>query len=179
MAGQSAKLTLQLGQTKAQQNVTFNADGEQVVTVNITPQTPGEFDMVASIDPRADEVVKDNNSSTQHIRIIDGKIKVLFIEQYPRWEFKYAQQILLRDRRVDFKCVLIEGDPNIARVTRSPYLAEIPTKKEDLFKYDLIIIGDVDAKVFSPAQMEMLGEFVTKFGGAIAMIAGKRFAPAS
>jgi hypothetical protein len=51
---------------------------------------------------------------------------------------------LMRDRRVDAKFVLLEGDPNIARGTTTPYLREFPTKKEDLFKYDLLIIGDVD-----------------------------------
>jgi uncharacterized membrane protein len=179
LAGQSAKLVVQLGAERAEREVQFNADGEQVVTVNVTPQRPGEFDIKASIEPRADEVVKDNNSATQHIRVIDGKIKVLFIEQYPRWEFKYAQAILMRDRRIDLKCVLLEGDPSIVYGEGSPFLSEFPRKKEDLFKYDLLVIGDVDPRTFTPAATEMIAEFVSKFGGAMAMVAGKRFAPAA
>src|SRR5436190_20507838 len=179
MAGQTATLQLDLGDEHAEKEISFSGDGEQVVTINITPKKPGDFSLKATVPPREDEVSRKNNSDSQKIRVIDGKIKVLFVEQYPRWEFQYAQAVLMRDRRVDMKCILLEGDANITRGQNSPYLREFPTKKEELFKYDLIIIGDVDPKTFNSQQMEMLNEFVSKFGGAVVMVAGKRFSPNS
>ncbi|MGA2499852.1 MAG: hypothetical protein ABSH20_19110 [Tepidisphaeraceae bacterium] len=177
MTGQSAMLTVRMGEDKVDKEVTFNGDGEQIVTVALTPQKPGNYTIEALIPPREDEVVKTNNSASKPIRVIDGKIKVLYVEQYPRWEFKYVQAALVRDRRIDFKCLLIEADPTVARGKDSPYLEEFPVRKEDLFKYDCIVIGDVDPKFFSPTQMEAMGEFVSRFGGAIVMVAGKRYAP--
>jgi uncharacterized membrane protein len=179
MAGQTATVMLELGEERAEKQISFSGDGEQVVTLGITPKKPGDFQLKVTVPPREDEVSKKNNEDAQKIRVIDGKIKVLFVEQYPRWEFQYAQAVLMRDRRIDPKFVLLEGDPNIARGTTTPYLREFPTKKEDLFKYDLIIIGDVDPKTFNQAQMEMISEFVSKFGGAVVMVAGKRHAPNS
>ncbi|MFI5378400.1 MAG: hypothetical protein ACHRHE_03765 [Tepidisphaerales bacterium] len=177
MTGQTVTLTVRMGEEKADKEVTFNGDGEQIVTVALTPQKPGNYTIEAVIPPREEEVVKTNNSASKPIRIIDGKIKVLFVEQYPRWEFKYVQAALVRDRRIDFKCLLIEADPTVARGKDSPYLDEFPVRKEDLFKFDCIIIGDVDPKFFSPTQMEAMSEFVSKFGGAVVMVAGKRYAP--
>ena len=62
--------------------------------------------------------MKDNNSRAQRLKVIDAKIKVLLVDQSPRWEFRYLQAMLLRDRRVDLKCFLVEGDKAISRTAR-------------------------------------------------------------
>ncbi|HTG43927.1 MAG TPA: hypothetical protein VK633_05285, partial [Verrucomicrobiae bacterium] len=111
LRGESGELTLKLGDAiVARKTVTFLAE-EQVVSLRFTPQAQGEFELTAAVAPRADEAVQDNNSRSQQLRIIDTKIKVLMVEQAPRWEFRYLQALLLRDRRVELKCYLVEGDP--------------------------------------------------------------------
>jgi hypothetical protein len=180
LKGETAKLSLKLGdETVATQDVAFTGDEEQVVPVRFTPTHPGEFDLRAEIPPRDDETIKDNNAVSQRIRVIDSKIKVLYVEQTPRWEFKHLAPILLRDRRMDAKFFLLEGDPGIAKAEGSPYLARFPEKKDDLFKFDLLILGDVTSKALTQDQLDSIGEFVSKFGGACVLIAGKRFNPSS
>jgi hypothetical protein len=39
------------------------------------------------------------------------------VEQSPRWEFRYLQAMLLRDRRIELDCFLVEGDPVLFAVT--------------------------------------------------------------
>src|SRR6266567_168917 len=176
LRGETAELVLKLGGEKvATRTITFAGDGEQVVPLKFAPQVEGEFDLQAFIEPRPDEAVKDNNLRTQRLRVIDAKIQALLVDQSPRWEFRYLQAMLLRDRRVNLKCYLVEGDPGIARATNSPYLAQFPAKKEELFKYDLVIFGDVDPRRIPPAPLANLNELVSKFGGALVMVAGKRF----
>lgn len=180
MKGQSAELILKLGENQvASKELNFTGDEEVVVPLTFTPTTTGEFELQASIQPRDDEVEKENNSTSQRIRVIDSKIKVLLVEQSPRWEFRYLHGILSRDRRVDLKCFLVEGDPAIAEGEESPYVAEFPANKEALFKYDLLILGDVDAKTFLPAQLDNISDFASKFGGACIFLAGKKSNPAS
>ncbi|CAN5393560.1 hypothetical protein BH09PLA1_BH09PLA1_04190 [soil metagenome] len=177
LEGQPAKIVLKQGEERvAEEPITFSG-GEQLVSVNFTPKKAGDFKLTASIDPVTDEVVKDNNSQTQPIRVVDAKIKVLLIEQSPRWEFKYIQALLLRDRRIKLKCVLMEGDPSIASYSDSPYLARVPTDKKELFEYDLIILGDVDPRNLSAGQLEAMNEFVSKLGGGMLLIAGKSYSP--
>jgi hypothetical protein len=178
--GESAELQLKLDdRVVATKTVTFTGDGEQVVPMKFTPGSLGEFDLTAGIEARPDETVKDNNSRTQRLKVIDAKIKVLLVDQSPRWEFKYLQMMLLRDRRIDLKCVLVEGGRGISRTADSPYLAGIPTRREELFKYDLIILGDVDPKVLTAQHQENLNKLVSDFGGALVVLAGKRFMPAA
>ncbi|HEY7116478.1 MAG TPA: VWA domain-containing protein [Tepidisphaeraceae bacterium] len=182
----AAKVTLKLidaaGQEQQvdQKDVAFDQDSEPAVALKFTPKVKGDFQLKAVVEPSDASIVeltKDDNESSQNLKVIDSKIKVLLVDQSPRWEFKYLMAQLLRDRRVDAKVVLLEGSPGLARTENSPYLDKLPDRKEDLFKYDLIILGDVDAHVFSSAQLEAIEEFVTKFGGGLAVVAGKKNNP--
>ncbi len=180
LKGESAVLRLALGdKIVAEQPITFTDEGEQTIPMMFKATEPGEFELKAFIDPREDEAVKENNSASQKLRVIDRKIQVLFVEQSPRWEFRYLQAILLRDNRIDLKCVLLEGDPSIVSAAGSPYLPRIPDTKEALFKYDLIIIGDVDPRYFSPQEFGYLNEFVSKFGGSLMVLSGHNFMPSA
>ena len=180
LKGESARVTLKLGgETVAEKTVEFSGDDEQVVPLNFTPDKAGVFDLEASIPARDDETVKDNNSVSQRIRVIDEKIKVLLVEQSPRWEFRFLQNVLLRDRRVQLKSVLIEGGAGLSQAQDSPYLAKIPAAKDELFKFDFIVIGDVDPRNFPPDVMNNLHDFVSKIGGSLAFIAGRKFDPAA
>ncbi len=178
MRGESVKIALKLGEEiVASKDLVFDDDDEQIVSLAFTPKTTGEFILRAEIAPREDEAVKDNNASTQRLRVIDSKIKILFVEGAPRWEFRYLQSAFLRDRRLDLKCVLLEGDPAIADGEASPYLAKVPETREELFKFDLIIIGDIAAADLTPAQIDALSDFVSKFGGSLLFLAGPRANP--
>ena len=177
LAGQTGLVRLKLGDQVSEQRITFNGATEQVVSFKIIPEKEGELELQASIEPRPDEAVTDNNSRKQRIKVVDAKISVLLVDQGPRWEFRYLQAMLLRDRRVRLKCYLVEGDPAIARTENSPYLSAFPARREELMKFDLVILGDVDPRFITPTQQEYVNELVSKFGGALLMVAGRRYTP--
>ncbi len=47
-----------------------------------------------------------------------------------------------------------------------------PEKAEDLFGYDLLIMGDIEAGFFSLEQLELVRDFVRKRGGVLFMLGG-------
>jgi len=180
MNGRSAVLRLLLNdQAVAEQPMQFGADGEQVVTLSFIPPARGDYTLAAHIEPGGDETVRDNNSVSQSLKVVDTRVKVLMVEQAPRWEFRYLQAMLQRDRRVELRCLLFEADPALARASNSPYLAQFPARKEDLFSYDLVMLGDVEPRHLTPSNLENLHEWVGKFGGALITIAGRRAMPAA
>lgn len=180
MKGRSARLVLKLGDDVVDtKDINFGADGEQNIQMKFLPRRSGNFELEASIEPLPDEAVKDNNKASQRVRVIDGKIQVLYIEQKPRWEFRYLQAMLVRDRRLEPKFVLLEGSPELSSEKGSPYLAEIPKDKEDWMKYDVVILGDVDSHTFNGAQMQSINELVSSFGGGVIFVAGKKSMPDS
>ena len=177
LAGEKGHLTLTLGNDEvASKDLTFSG-ADEIVPLSFTPRTKGEFDLKASIPARDDEASVDNNSVVQRVRVIDDKIKVLYIEQTPRWEFRFLQEVLLRDRRIAPSFVLLEGDPALAQEEGTPYLEKFPETKEALLKYDMVIVGDVDPKTFTADQLDGLETFVSKFGGASLFIAGRNNMP--
>lgn len=202
LRGESAKLKLTLGtEVVATQDVTFAGNDEQVIGMKFTPKLQGEYDLVASIDARADEITATNNATPpQRLKVIEGKIRVLFVDQSPRWEFKYLQQQLQHGKlkgekaeansqnggppnRVDLKCLLLDADPGAAKPgpngEESPYIARFPETKDQLINnYDVLIFGDVDPKSLTSEQLDNVVEFVNVFGGGFIMIAGRQHAPA-
>jgi hypothetical protein len=176
LAGQVGHLVLRLGDKVAdERDVTFTG-GEQAITLRAKPTKPGTYDLSASIAPRADEATTDNNSATTRLRVVDGKLKVLLVDGDPRWEFKYLQAALLRDRRVSLKCLLRSADAGVSADPASPYVAAFPATRADLFDhYDLVILGDVAPASLSAEQQAMLVQFVGDFGGGLLVVPGKRF----
>jgi type II secretory pathway pseudopilin PulG len=180
MKGRTARLDLKLGGVVVgSQEVTFGDDGEQVIPIKFQPKQKGEYDLVASIPPLPDEAVKDNNTASQRIRVIDGKVEVLYVEEKPRWEFRYLQAMLVRDRRIDAHFYLIEGDPELSQEQGSPYLSSLPATNDDWMKYDVVILGDVDARIFNDEQMQSLTDLVSTFGGGVVFLSGKDYMPNS
>ena len=178
LEGEKAIVKLKVGEGQvAEKEITFGPDGEQVVPLRFTPDKIGDYELTASIEARDDETVKDNNARSQHLRVIDTKIKVLLVEQSPRWEYHYLHAMLTRDRRVEVKTVLFEGDSSLTRGDDAQFLTSFPANRDELFKFDLVIYGDVDPKGLSTEQMRNLNEYVSRFGGAFVMVAGKRFSP--
>ena len=114
---------------------------------------------------------------TRSVRIVDRKVKVLVVDSTPRWDFKFLQRALLRDRRVVASFLLTEADPRTLK-SGAPFVANFPATRPELFAYDLLILGDVPAGSLNPDQQLMVREFVAEGGGLI-HIAGRNHGPAS
>ncbi|MEC9036290.1 MAG: hypothetical protein VX588_05665, partial [Verrucomicrobiota bacterium] len=154
-------------------------DGVQFAELIFVPeQESGTVELEVTAAAFNDETTDKNNSASHSVRILDEKIKVLYVEGIPRWEFRYLRWVLLRDPRLDVRFLMTQGDPALAG--SSPrHIASLPPNKEDLFKYDLIILGDVPAGYFNTEQLELIDELVKERGGSLMMLAGPRSAPAS
>jgi len=137
---------------------------------------PGKQDLVVGVSVLAGaETVADE--LTKSVRVVDQKVKVLVVDSTPRWDFKFLQRALLRDRRVVASFYLTEGDPR-AMKSGPPFLPGFPQTRPELFAYDLIVLGDVPAQALTGEQQQMVREFVAEGGGVI-HIAGRNHAPAS
>jgi uncharacterized membrane protein len=121
------------------------------------------------------EVLSDEVTKT--VSIVDRKLRVLMVDSQPRWDFKFIQRALLRDRRVEAKFMLTDGDPRAMKTTEV-FLPTFPTTRPELYEFDLLILGDLPATFFSKEQQEMIREFVGEGRGLI-HIAGKAYGPAT
>lgn len=181
LAGKRTRLELRNLETKgvlAQKEVVVT-DGTTKLEMTYTPNEVGEFELELEIVPIEEEFRRDNNSEQRHLSVREGKLRVLLVEDQPRHEFRYLKHLLEREgKTIEFNTVLIDSDPEYAALDQSA-LPRIPVQREELFRYDVIIWGDIDPSVISPAQQETLKEFVRQKGGGVIMIAGQRHNPGS
>lgn len=181
MKGDSGRVVISMsGVDVAEENVRIEADGLQQVTTLFIPKQRGEYVMDARFEvDNGVEALSENNTGHTVLRVVDRRLKVLLLDQAPRWEFKYLEAMLLRERRVDLSCFLFEGDRETARIPGSPYLEQFPARAEDLFDFDLILLGDIDPSLLAEDRLSLLSDYVATAGGALTVIAGKRFMPSA
>ncbi|HTN74893.1 MAG TPA: hypothetical protein VL096_06585, partial [Pirellulaceae bacterium] len=113
-------------------------------------------------------------------------IRVLYVQAYPSYEFRYVKNLLERelndkqagrpDRELGFRVVLQEADPKYDQFDKTA-LKDFPVKREDLFQYDVLIFGDVNPTFLSRSMMENIRAFVEERSGGVIFTAGSRYTP--
>ena len=139
--------------------------------------TTGKQDLTVQARYLGDQAEAIVDSFKKNVKIVDKKLKVLFVESQPRWDFKFIQRGLMRDRRCEAKFILLDGDPK-AMKAGDPFLPAFPSTRAELATYDLIILGDIPATYFTAEQQEWIRDAVAEGGGLI-QIAGKANGPSS
>ena len=177
-----AEITLTLGdQVVASREVEVREGDDLREVLTFTPkkgdQREERLDLTARIRFRGNETFTDDNELRRPVRVVDRKVKVLYVENQPRWEYKFLQPALLRDRRVEASFVLINADPRVQN-SGPPYLPGFPKTRQELFAFDLLILGDVPAGSLNPERIAWVRDFVAE-GGGLVLIAGRQHAPAS
>lgn len=165
------------GEEVDRQNVDLTEDGDYEANFHFDPQTVGDLSLTASIPVLPGEIGKDNNTAEGKLRVVDNKIKVLFIDQEPRWDFRYLLAYLQRDRRLDVKCVLIDGEPDLDKLPDSPFLPGLPQDRDGIFRYEILILGDVNPADLGETRMKLISEWVEQSNGGIIFLAGPKFDP--
>ncbi len=140
------------------------------------PKKTGQITYVIEVEPRPRELQAENNRVERIVNVREEKLKVLFVDNEPRYEFRYLKNFLQRERTIDLKVVLLSSDPEYSNQDLYA-LPTFPASKEDLFGFDVVIVGDADPGYLSQSQMANLVEFVTEKGGGVLFVAGDAFNP--
>lgn len=189
LAGQTAKLTLRLAdsdETLAETTVSIDDEHARVpANLRYQPRSEGEFDFVVEIEPAGGEKNQQNNVRTKRVYVRDEKIRVLYVQAYPNYEFRYLKNLLgreyvdaegERENPIELHTLLQEADLDYTAIDRTA-LKVFPVAKRELFAYDVLILGDVNPEFMSRSAVENIVDFVTTRGGGIVFIAGPRSMP--
>ena len=143
-------------------------------------------------DQRLDSVPEDD-VSRHEIRVVDQRIRVLYVDNLPRHDWRFLSTYLTREpgqvqtgrdvearSRFQVNVLLQSADPAFqqpASLGEAP-IRHFPRTRSQLFAYDVVILGDVDWRKFDRSSeenskkiLELLAEFVEQ-GGGLALQAG-------
>jgi hypothetical protein len=168
----------------ASERITTDPSGKPVkFRITHQPTQPGEKLYVLSVPEQIDEVKPaDNNRLERKVFVREAKlIKVLYVEGYARYEYRFIKSLLEREsekekgnKTIDLKVLLVDADPEYASEDKSA-IVDFPTR-EELNGYDVVIWGDVDPRDrrIGDRNLQNLANFVKERGGGFLMIAGQR-----
>ena len=177
-SGRKATLTARDGdKILASRQITLGSDGAIVTeTLPFNAGAPGVKSLRFSIDVLPGETNPENNAVTRELDVTSDKRKILYVEGEPRWEYKFIRRAEDDDANVQLVSMLRTTENKIYRqgITDKDELADgFPATADALFQYEAIIIGSVEAGYFTPAEQELMREFVDRRGGGLLFLGGR------
>ena len=112
------------------------------------------------------------------VTCVDRPIRVLYLDGWPRWEYRYLKNLLLREPGVESSVMLLSADRDFAQEGTAP-LARLPASPEEFRPFDVIIIGDLPGGFLDEARQRHIREHVAEHGAGLLWVGGPRATPAS
>ena len=164
----------------ASKNITLRR-GETVQTewADFDAGDPGIRNLTFSLDPVQGEQILGNNTVSRVMDVPRGRRSVLYVEGEPRWEYKFMRRANQADESIRLVSMLRTTPNKFYRQGLEPGKTDeleegFPQTAAELFAYDALIIGSIEAAFFNAQQQQWISDFVNLRGGTLLMLGGRR-----
>ncbi|MBI1369700.1 MAG: hypothetical protein GC162_13725 [Planctomycetes bacterium] len=151
---------------------------DKPVQLMTTPKAAGAVTWRVELSTSEPELITENNQQNLELTLVDRPIRLLYVEGYPRWEYRYLKNMVVREASVSSSIMLLSADRTFAQEGNIP-LKRLPRTEEEMKPYDVIIIGDVPAGFFSADQLRLIEQQVSVRGAGLMWIGGAYDTPGS
>lgn len=158
--------------------VELTADGPARLTLTTRPTAAGRAGWTVRVRPGGEDITPGNNEQKVALDIVDVPVRVLHLDGYPRWEFRYLKNLFLRESSVKSASLLLAADRRYIQEGSSP-LASMPASPGEWSAFDVIVVGDVRPELFNPEQLEQIKEQVALRGAGLLWIGGPGATPSA
>jgi hypothetical protein len=136
---------------------------EVPVRLEWTPKSLGEKKLSVVVEPQEGEVVTTNNELSTFVDVIDGGLRVLYLEGALRVEQRFLRRVLAAspDMQVDFQWI------DAAKRANWP----VDISRALAADHNVILIGDLDSSALRPADLAALAGRV-RAGAGLGMLGG-------
>jgi len=162
-----------------------SADGAPVHTVfTVSPEPTVPTVYTVQIPDATGEVATENNTRSVLVPPQTGKRRLLVVEGAPGFEHTFLKRALADDPGLEVDAVVRKGQNDDGRDTfyvqaapsRMAALSSgYPSKRSELFAYDGVIFGNIEADFFTRDQLELTNEFVATRGGGLLVLGQRSF----
>ncbi len=145
---------------------------KQVVELKLTPEAAGSFQYTVTLPTLDGELTAENNQQTFVLKVVKTKLNVFYLEGTPRWEYTFLKRALMRAMDVELTAAILSkrAPPDSALKRLAGYYpggSRFPDTREELFTYDVLILGDVGAEQLTSEQQRFIIDFVETAGKTI------------
>jgi uncharacterized membrane protein len=178
LSGQKTRLSVRDGaRTLISREIALQADGalqSESMVFDCGPAGPKTLEI--AVDPVSGEENTLNNKVTRLVNVENRKPRILYVEGEPRWDYKFIRRALDDYPNIEIASMLRTTQNKIYRQgTRDEKeLADgFPSKADELFAYQGLIIGSVEAGYFTAGQQALIRDFVDRRGGGLLFLGGR------
>lgn len=173
-----------------QQEVITNGQGERRIEFEfdieeLVNKLDGQFDdevvrhaitmnMQASITPLAEEVESTNNERPLRFAAVTQSYRLLIIDGRSRWETRYLRNAFERDSQWEVNAVIAGPGTDDETIPRGDADGTFPESRDALFRYDIIVFGEVVPELLADYEYQWIREFVESRGGGLIFVDGNR-----
>lgn len=162
------------------------ADGEPVrVRLLHAFEDPGDWSLVFEVSGFPEETTTEDNTDRRFLRVEDQKIRVLYLEDMARFDYRYLKAALQRvDPSIEAQIFMFDASRDFVQEHSEGLtpLRDIPRTREEFQKYHVILLGDIPPERIAPTEalrnewLQLLVEFV-ELGGGVGMQFGEGAMP--
>ena len=165
------------GRVIASQAVTLPNDGDLApVRVHVALNEPGPRTLSFRIGAQQGEQVTQNNAQQALVVVRDRREKLLYVEGEPRSEMAFLRRAIAGDSNLQVVTLQRTAENKFLRIdvdNGDELAGGFPKTREELFRYRAIILGSVDAALFTRDQLQAIADFVSVRGGGLLLLGGR------
>jgi hypothetical protein len=144
-------------------DIQASEDNQQLdVNLTFTPQEPGQYRLTLEAAEQPGELVTKNNRLSAFLTVLEGGLRVLFLEGEPRQEQKFIRWALEASPDIDLD---FQWFPSRLRSTWPIAIQETIAGGN----YDAYILGDCDSLALGEAGLQQLADEVERGKGLMAL----------
>ncbi|HSQ24713.1 MAG TPA: glutamine amidotransferase [Pyrinomonadaceae bacterium] len=165
------------GRTIKTEEFNLRGNDTQAVNLEIIPSNPGFHRYTVEITPLDGEVTIENNKQEAMLEVIEGPLRILHVEGEPRWELgKIRESLNPTEKNVTLVSLQRTGENKFYRQGiggQQELVSGFPKTEEELFAYDGLVLGSVEASFFTADQQRNIEAFVARRGGGLLALGGR------
>ena len=161
------------------------ADGVPVqATFQVSPPRGSATVYTVEVPAAAEELVPENNARSVLVQPPARARHLLFVEGAPGFEHSFLKRAWAGDAGLDIDSIVRKGkneqgvDTYYIQASRSrtdALVSGYPTRAEDLFTYDAVVLANVEAGQLTREQQELTRAFVGRRGGGLLVLGARSF----
>ena len=166
------------GRVLDERTETPGADRRVRTTLMGTRTEAGDANWEVVILPEGQDADVTNDKRAVRVNFMDRPLRVLYVDGWPRWEYRYLKNLLLREEGFESSVMLLSADRDFAQEGTAP-IARLPATDAEFAPFDVIVIGDVPGGFMDEQRQRILREQVARRGAGVLWIGGERATPSS
>ncbi len=118
-----------------------------------------------------------NNERIALVEVTNRKERIFFFEGEPRDESKFLRRAVRFDENLHLVSMTRQAANKFYGINfdeDTKRFDGFPNRREDLFKYQGVILGSMEASFFTHDQMRMLVDFAARRGGGVLLLGSRR-----